>query len=53
MLCRRLCSKFVVLYALQVNQRLPVSFGRDTKSRSFYLVSMPGEIEDPTQGVNV
>ena len=30
---------------------LPVSFGRDSKAVGpFYLVSMPGEIKDPTQG---
>ena len=35
---------------------LPGSFGRDIKSRwsrPFYLVSMPGEVKDPTQGVHV
>ena len=34
---------------------LPVSFGRDIKKAGgpFYLVSMPGEVKDPTQGVNV
>ena len=33
---------------------LPVSFGRDTKSCwSFYLVSMLGEVKDPTKEVNV
>ena len=33
---------------------LPVSFGGDTKTIGpFYLVSMPGEVKDPTQGVNV
>ena len=34
---------------------LPVYFGGDTKSRwylYFYLVSMPGEVKDPTQGIN-
>ena len=32
----------------------PVSFGRDTKTNGpSYLVSMPGEEKDPTQGVNV
>ena len=37
-----------------VTPHLPVSFGRDTKIRwSFYLVSMPGEVKDPTQVVNV
>ena len=30
---------------------LPVSFGRYTKNRwFFYLVPMPGEVKDPTQG---
>ena len=33
---------------------LPVSFGKDTKTVGpFYLVPMPGEVKDPTQGVNV
>ena len=33
---------------------LPVSFGRDAKAVGpFYLVSMPEEVKDPTQGINV
>ena len=33
-----------------VHLTLPVSFGRDTKAGGpFYLVSVPGEIKDPTQ----
>ena len=39
---------------ISFNPHLPVSFGRDTESRGpFYLVSVPGEGKDPTQGVNV
>ena len=33
--------------------RTPVSFRRDWAVGSFYLVSRPGEVKDPTQGVNV
>ena len=38
-----------------VHLTLPVSFGRDTKSRwaLLYLVSMPGVVQYPTQGVSV
>ena len=38
-----------------VTPHLPVSFGRDTTTSGgpFYLVSMPGEVKDPTPGVNV
>ena len=33
---------------------LPVSLGGDTNAVGpFYLVSTPGEVKDPTQGVNV
>ena len=34
-----------------VTSHLPVSFGR--AGGPFYLVAMPGEVKDPTQGVNV
>ena len=35
--------------ALNIRNCLSVSFGGDTKSRRpFYLVSMPGEVKDPT-----
>ena len=34
-----------------VHSTLPVSFGRDSKTFSpFYVVSVPGEVKDPTQG---
>ena len=37
-----------------IHPTLPLSFGRDTKAVGpFYLVSMPGEEKDPTQGINV
>ena len=37
-----------------VHPILPVCFGRDSKADApFYLVSMPGAVNDPTQGVNV
>ena len=44
-----------ILKHRQFRSRLPVSFGRDTKSQwsLIYMMSMPGEVKDPTQGVNV
>ena len=37
-----------------VHLTLPVSFKETLKSGGpFYLVSMPGEVKDPTQEVNV
>ena len=38
-------------YAISFTSHLPVSFGRD--GGPLYLVSMPGEVKDPTDGVNV
>ena len=33
-----------------VHLALPVSFGRLKAGGPFYLVSMPGEVKDPTRG---
>ena len=36
-----------------VSLTFPVTFGRDTKRWwPFCLVSLPGEVKDPTQGIN-
>ena len=42
--------------ALYIIDCVSLSFGRDTGSCGvghFYLASVPGEVKDPTQGVNV
>ena len=40
--------------AISFTSHLPVSFGRDTKNGGpFCLVSMPGEVKDPTMTIMV
>ena len=53
--CVRILVETLRNFGNSVYPTLPVSFGEDRALKAvgiFYLVSMPGQLKEPTQGVN-